>query len=79
MVDALLNGGDKEMLLFYYPRDWRTGEIIWTPSAEQVLPVKEKYVSASSVTAVERGKLRDQLHAEDICMMFLLLIWERND
>jgi hydroxymethylpyrimidine pyrophosphatase-like HAD family hydrolase len=30
-------------------------------------------VSASSVTAVELSKLREQLHAEDICMMFLLV------
>jgi hydroxymethylpyrimidine pyrophosphatase-like HAD family hydrolase len=72
-VEQLLRGGDKEILLFYYPRDWRAGEVIWTPVAEQVLPVMEKYVSASSVTAVEIGKLRDQLHGEDVCMMFLLL------
>jgi hydroxymethylpyrimidine pyrophosphatase-like HAD family hydrolase len=72
-VQELLDHNVKEVLLFYYPRDWRTGEIIWTPVAEQVLPVKEKYVSASSVTAVELAKLRDQMHAEDICMIFLLL------
>ena len=72
-VQELLDHDVREVLLFYYPRDWRAGEIIWTPSAEQVLPVKEKYVSASSVTAVELPKLRDQLHAEDICMIFLHL------
>jgi hydroxymethylpyrimidine pyrophosphatase-like HAD family hydrolase len=72
-VQALLEGGFKDVLLFYYPRDWRTGEIIWTPSPESVLPVKERYVSASSVTAVQFGKLRNQLHAEEICMMFLLV------
>jgi hydroxymethylpyrimidine pyrophosphatase-like HAD family hydrolase len=72
-VQQLLDNNIKEVLLFYYPRDWRIGEVIWTPVAEQVLPVKAKYVSASSVTAVELPKLREQLHAEDICMMFLLL------
>jgi hydroxymethylpyrimidine pyrophosphatase-like HAD family hydrolase len=72
-IQELLRGGDREILLFYYPRDWRSGEIIWTPLPDQVLPVKEKYVSASSVTAVEVEKLRDQLHAEPICMMLLLL------
>jgi hydroxymethylpyrimidine pyrophosphatase-like HAD family hydrolase len=63
-VEKLLENGLKEILVFYYPRDWRVGEVIWTPVAD---------VSASSVTAVETGKLRDQLHAEDICMIFLLL------
>ena len=72
-VKALLDDGIKDVLVFYYPRDWRVGEVIWTPVAEQVIPVKEKYVSASSVTAVEFDKLRDQMLAEDICMIFLLI------
>ena len=72
-VEELVNGGVKNVLLFYYPRDWRMGEIIWTPTAERVLEVKERYVSASAVTAVESAKLRDQLHAEEVCMIFLLI------
>ena len=72
-VQGLLDGDVREILLFYYPRDWRMGEIIWTPVAEKVIHVKEKYRSASSVTAVEFAKLREQLHAEDICMIFLLI------
>jgi hypothetical protein len=38
-----------------------------------VQPVKEKYLSASAVTAVEFDKLRDQMLAEEICMIFLLI------
>lgn len=72
-IAAMLDGGMKNILLFYYPRDWRIGEIIWTPVAEKILEVKERYVSASSVTAVELPKLRDQMHGEDICMIFLLV------
>lgn len=72
-VDALLEDNIRDVLLFYYPRDWRMGEIIWTPIAEKVVHVKEKYTSASSVTAVESNKLREQLHAEEICMIFLLI------
>jgi hydroxymethylpyrimidine pyrophosphatase-like HAD family hydrolase len=72
-VQKLLDDGIREVLLFYYPRDWRMGEIIWTPVAEKVIHVKEKYRSASSVTAVELPKLREQLHAEEICMIFLLI------
>ena len=72
-VDALLDDGIRDVLLFYYPRDWRLGEIIWTPIAEKVIPVKEKYKSASSVTAVEPEKLAEMLHAEELCMIFLLI------
>jgi hydroxymethylpyrimidine pyrophosphatase-like HAD family hydrolase len=72
-VRGLLQGDVKDILVFYYPRDWRIGEVIWTPVPEKVLEVKEKYKSASSVTAVELGKLREQMFAEDICMIFLLI------
>lgn len=72
-VDALLDDGIREVLLFYYPRDWRLGEIIWTPVAEKVEHVKTKYLSASAVSAVELDKLQAQLHAEEICMIFLLI------
>lgn len=72
-VEAMVENGVKDLLLFYYPRDWRMGEIIWTPVAEKVIDVKEKYQSASAITAVELSKLREQLHAEEICMIFLLI------
>jgi hydroxymethylpyrimidine pyrophosphatase-like HAD family hydrolase len=72
-VKMLLEAGVKNMLVFYYPRDWRIGEVIWTPVPENVIPVKEKYSSASAVTAVEFGKLQDQMLAEEICMIFLLI------
>lgn len=72
-IKGLLDGGINNLLVFYYPRDWRMGEIIWTPVAEKVLPVKEKYVSASAVSAVEFAKLRDQMLSEEICMIFLLI------
>lgn len=78
-VEALLADDIREVLLFYYPRDWRMGEIIWTPVAEKVDHVKEKYQSASAVTAVELDKLQEQLHAEEICMIFLLIEREAND
>ena len=72
-VGGLIENGVKDILVFYYPRDWRIGEVIWTPIPENVLHVKEKYVSASAVTAVEFAKLRDQLAGEEICMIFLLI------
>lgn len=72
-VEGLIQGGIKNLLVFYYPRDWRMGEIIWTPIPENVIPVKEKYLSASAVTAVELSKLQTQMLTEQICMIFLLI------
>lgn len=72
-VQGLLDGNVKDILVFYYPRDWRIGEVIWTPIPEKVIHIKEKYTSASAVTAVEFAKLREQMMAEDICMIFLLI------
>lgn len=72
-VQSLIEAGFNNVLLFYYPRDWRVGEVIWTPSPQNILPVKEKYSSASAVTAVELDKLREELTKEDICMIFILI------
>jgi hydroxymethylpyrimidine pyrophosphatase-like HAD family hydrolase len=72
-VKGILDDGIKDILVFYYPRDWRIGEVIWTPVPERVIPIKEKYKSASSVTAVEFEKLHEQMTAEEICMIFLLI------
>ena len=78
-VEKLLDDNIRDVLLFYYPRDWRLGEIIWTPVAEKVEHVKDKYRSASAVSAVELSKLREQLHAEEICMIFLLIERSADD
>ena len=72
-VKGILDGGLKNILVFYYPRDWRIGEVIWTPVPENVDHVKDKYRSASAVTAVEFPKLQEQMLAEEICMIFLLI------
>jgi hydroxymethylpyrimidine pyrophosphatase-like HAD family hydrolase len=72
-IQGLLEDGVRDLLVFYYPRDWRMGEIIWTPVPERLEEVKNKYLSASSVTAVEFEKLREQMLAEDICMIFVLV------
>jgi len=78
-VEALLDDNIRDVLLFYYPRDWRMGEIIWTPIAEKVTHVKEKYNSASAVTAVELAKLQEQLHKDELCMIFLLIERSTDD
>jgi len=72
-VEALVKDNIRDVLLFYYPRDWRMGEMIWTPVAEKVEHVKQKYRSASAVSAVELDKLQELLHRDEQCMIFLLI------
>jgi hydroxymethylpyrimidine pyrophosphatase-like HAD family hydrolase len=70
---ALADEGFEELILFFYPRDWRAGESIWTPSPARVAHVAAKYTSASQVTAVQFESLRERLLSSDIAMMFLLV------
>jgi hypothetical protein len=51
-IKRLLEANITEILLFFYPRDWRIGEVIWTPVVSKIAAVKSKYPSASLVTAV---------------------------
>jgi hydroxymethylpyrimidine pyrophosphatase-like HAD family hydrolase len=72
-IASLLEDDIRDLLVFYYPRDWRMGEIIWTPVPEKVQEVKSKYLSASSVTAAKFDKLCKEMLAEELCMIFLLV------
>lgn len=72
-VRELVANGIKDVLVFYYPRQWTKGEIIWTPAAEKVSEIQSKYLSASAVYMSELNELEDTLKAEDICMIFLLI------
>jgi hydroxymethylpyrimidine pyrophosphatase-like HAD family hydrolase len=72
-IDGLMRNGIDELLVFYYPRDWRMGEIIWTPRPDHVPAVKAKYPSASVVEATSIDELNGELTRQDICMVFLLI------
>jgi hydroxymethylpyrimidine pyrophosphatase-like HAD family hydrolase len=79
-IDAALDGvakliadGVYDLLLFYYPRRWQSGEIVWTPAAEKIPAIRQKYRGPSSVIAWDLSRLRAQLHTEDTCMILLLL------
>lgn len=72
-VRGLLDGGITDLLVFFYRRDWLCGETIWTPSAERTPHLRAKYPSATRVVAGDDRALRDELMAEDVCMIFLLI------
>lgn len=72
-VEGLVADGLDDLLVFSYPRDWTRGERIWTPEPRRIDAVQAKYLSASAVVSSEVAALRDELLAEPICMLFLLI------
>lgn len=72
-VKGLLDGGLDDLIVFYYSRDWGAGETIWTPSAEKVEGLRDKYRSASAVVATGFDGLRAALFGQEVCMIFLLI------
>ena len=72
-VEGMLADGLDDLLVFFYPRDWHRGERIWTPLAKRTMAVAAKYRSASDVFSGACQALRDVLHAEPVCMIFLLI------
>ncbi|MDQ2933243.1 MAG: HAD hydrolase family protein [bacterium] len=69
-IKYLCNENVRGILLFFYPRDWKSGEIIWTPDADQVQTLKEKYTSASNVISTKLAELEIILKTDEICMIF---------
>lgn len=72
-VEGLLRAGVDRLLVFYYPRDWRLGELIWTPVCTRIQHVRHKYLSASDVFCGGVDFLRTRMAECEICMMFLLV------
>ncbi len=72
-VRGLVEGGVLDLVIFFYPRDWTIGEIIWTPAAGKISELREKYRSASAIVSFDLEELRRRLLAQDVCMVFLLI------
>jgi len=71
-VDGMVTAGATDLLVFFYPRDWRAGELIWTPDAARVAPARAKYKSASEVFSGPVALLRERMTAGEVCLVFLL-------
>jgi hydroxymethylpyrimidine pyrophosphatase-like HAD family hydrolase len=72
-VDGMLRDDVRDLLVFFYPRDWTAGEWIWTPDPSRLDAVRAKYRSATGVLATSFEELRDRLLADPVCMLFLLI------
>ncbi len=77
-VQGLVDGGVHDFVLFYYPRNWMMGELIWTPAPERVEELRAKYLSATEITSGALDHLGQHLLSQDICMIFLLIEAEED-
>jgi hydroxymethylpyrimidine pyrophosphatase-like HAD family hydrolase len=68
-LEAILGHGLENLVVFAYPRDWREGEVIWTPHEDHVPELRAKYRSASEVFAGPVERLRAMLLARGACML----------
>ncbi len=73
IVKDLVDKKADDILVFFYPRDWQRGEIIWTPAEEKKQAVAKKYVSASEVISGSVTSLEKRLKEQEVCMIFLLI------
>jgi hydroxymethylpyrimidine pyrophosphatase-like HAD family hydrolase len=72
-ITQLVKNGIEELILFFYTRDWKEGETIWTPSSSRMDGLKKKYMSASQVVATPVDELREILMRKEVCMTSLLI------
>lgn len=72
-IGELVSKDVQDLLVFYYPRDWRSGEIIWTPVKERVKHVRDKYLSAAAVISGGLNLISEELKKQEICMIFMLI------
>lgn len=72
-IQHLIKDNVHDLLLFFYSRNWREGESLWTPQPEKIEGLKEKYVSAHRVFNGDLRQLREELLSRDICMACLFI------
>src|SRR5436190_1207851 len=72
-VRQLVKAGIDDLLLFFYSRDWKEGETLWTPRAKKIAELQRKYVSASRVISGSIDRLAEELSRREICMTSLFI------
>jgi hypothetical protein len=68
-VGSLLEAGLSEIVVFVYPRDWRAGEIVWTPAQDRVAALRSKLGGASRVFAGPLERLAALVLSHETCML----------
>ena len=72
-IEAMVQqGAADDLLVFFYPRDWRIAEVIYTPGRSRLAATMDKYRSADEVFSGPVQALRDRLMSTEVCLVFLL-------
>jgi hydroxymethylpyrimidine pyrophosphatase-like HAD family hydrolase len=61
-----------DLLVFFYPRDWRIAEVIYTPERSRLAATMDKYRSAHEVFSGPVQALRERLMSTEVCLVFVL-------
>lgn len=72
-IRLLVQNKVPHIAVFYYPRDWTKGEIIWSAEQDRVAEMRQTYKSASQVYSSSLAVLEKNLADEEISMIFLLV------
>jgi hydroxymethylpyrimidine pyrophosphatase-like HAD family hydrolase len=72
-VEQLVKAKIDEVLLFFYPRNWREGETLWVPNPRKIPEMRKKFVSASRVISGPVSALSQELLSKEICMTSLFI------
>lgn len=70
-VQGAVTQGAQDLLVFFYPRDWRVGELLWTPDPSRVAATAAQYRSASEVFSGPVQALADRMAAGPVCLVLL--------
>jgi hydroxymethylpyrimidine pyrophosphatase-like HAD family hydrolase len=72
-IQQLIENNITDIILFFYPRNWREGEIIWTPEPQRIEGLQKKYCSASQVVSWSLRELYRRVHKAEPCMALILV------
>ena len=73
ILQSFVDDNIRDIILFYYPENWKNGEIIWTPDELRIPHLQAKYRSASSVISTTLEQLAGLLLSNPVCMILLLV------
>ena len=72
-IQELLDNNIRDLILFYYPRNWREGEVIWTPDENRIPGLIQKFKSASHVVSSNLRELYRNMQRAEPCMALVLV------
>ena len=72
-LDELVFHDIRDLILFFYPRDWKKGEIIWMPHESNTEDVFRRYKTSSRIGFWSTAELKEIMLENEVCMAVLLV------